>query len=116
MNTDIIKSWKCWCVDKNENITEYSSVTHTLADVPTVGMQAMRLWFNREDSSRFISGNKYYIIYNDDIINQLSTSVLQIDSIEDINNFSLIRESIDVSDATDNNIFNLMIEATDPTL
>jgi hypothetical protein len=117
MSEDIIKSWRCWYTDTEENIAELNSLNNQINDIPALGIQAIKLWFYTENTCRFISGNKYYYISNNDIINQPSSSVSQTDDKEDItdNNF-LVFESSVVSEETYNKIFDLMIESLDPTL
>jgi len=118
MNNDTIKSWKCWYTDSNNNITELNSVQHNITDIPDKGLHAMRLWFYKENTSRFISGNSYYIfqIINNNIVDQPSSSVLQLDNLDDIPLNSLIKENTDIPEDISNKIFNIYLESVDPTL
>jgi len=78
----------------------------------------MRLWFYKENTSRFIAGNSYYIfqIINNNIVDQPSSSVLQLDNLDDIPLNSLIKENTDIPEDISNKIFNIYLESVDPTL
>ena len=116
MNNDIIRSWKCWCTDERENIITLDSVNNNVDDIPTHGVQAIRLWFYPEDISRFISGNKYYIIHGETLIDQPSSYVIQTDSVDEVLPGDSLKESSTIADNVTEEIFNLMIESIDPSL
>ena len=110
MNQDIIKSWKCWVISNNE-IVEIDSTKHTIDDIPSIGFQAMRLWFNLEETGRFISGNRYVAFNTTEksLINVPSSHIIQTDILND--GLLNVKESSVVSDEMYNEIFALMLES-----
>lgn len=115
MKDDIITSWVSWC-SINDTITTFNSTQHSIADIPSTGIQAMRLWFAKEHTSRFISGDRYIIFKTDNIIGKPSSTVIQSDELTEEHKHYLTKESIDISSDIDQEIFNLLLNSTDPAL
>lgn len=117
MENDIIKSWKCWHLSDKNDIIEMSSTTHCTDDIPADRVQAMRLWFIKENTSRFINGRDY-IIFNTpgSIVGQPSSCIIQADEITEDLAHLRIKKSINISEDLAEKIFYLMFESVDPTL
>lgn len=112
-NDDLIKEWKCWCVNANNEIMLYASNKNDLSELPDTGIQAIRLQFEQEGTVRYISGNRYYGFKNlkNNLIGTPSSDIIQSDEISQLSEALLVKESIDAPDEIDNQIFNLMIES-----
>ena len=115
MENDIITSWSCWYI-VNNNIHTAHSTTHTINDIPPIGVHALRLWFAKKHTSRFVSGDKYIIFKAEDIINKSSSYVIQDDILQQEYKDYIIKESSDIDADLEEEIFNLLLNSTDPTL
>jgi hypothetical protein len=97
----------------NDEIVEINSTKHTIDDIPSTGLQAMRLWFNIEETGRFISGNKYVSFNTTEksLINVPSSHIIQTDVLD--NSLLNIKESSVISDEIYNKIFALMLDSAE---